>query len=1064
MRKTKIILLILFALVVLSSLVFSEEIMINDTLTSGSINSTLWSTSLVTADANGFNCDQTAIDNRFCALTKINMSFYPNVTYTMTYESYRLTAGRTDANQPTVYTVLFANHNDATRTRYQAGNNHYEASAEGGTTTTGTIVKVTNGAGVVLINGTTQLSGYDVWCQHRLTYLNENITYNYTCGGSSVIRSAVNGSYTSGSFGFGMSYLDIVRFRNFLLKNSSSPTAPINNISFFAQTPSDITSTSLFNQNVVVQYNISNTTLMNNSFINLSLIGSKSCLVFQNGSCLVSNNTPQRIYSTSNTSQIFNYTLGENNIYPSTYYLDTPYFARAHSVQNIGTGNDIYKIKLINISNSTQYNFFEVMANSTASAEVFYCNNSYTTGSPSISSFCAQIYSGVINFNHTHSAFVSHALFPFSINNSRVGSVLVTSDSYFLIRGGNTNIYYVSNATGRTNTFEISGNNGGSYTDNSATQTADSHAHQFSGTDYISYLGCRNMSGSYECTTARNDTLDLTPVNPLGVQILSPNQSTYTQFINITYTIFTHPNAPNVNNSAVRIDLLNNDSTFNQTIRFNALNTSYYWDTYAYNLSANQNYYLNITINDTTNKRTSTISSPFNFSANSNLKVEVYNLTQKIQNFSINVTDLTTLFTTLYQTNSSETNGTINISTIKGRTYYIELNPPADFAIMNTTQLVSNTYENYTFGALLTNSVNITIRDEATGSLLNTQNVTVLFQLANTTTEYTYNTSTAFLFAYNLLPGSYAVVFSTPNYAVRTYQITIANRSTQSLNAYMVASTSFTVFSFADINSLNPLQDVSVTMSKIINSSWVTVESKFTDPTGRIGFYFTPNTKYQFYATKSGYDSKLFILDPILFTSYNIKMTPNANNTPGFSDVTAYFSPGSIPKNVNTNFSFGIQSPEGILVSYGYNLSWDCGNLTFSGVNAIGDTNVANFTVTCGNYGDYVRLLYFYTTSSGSYTQKTFNLPIDTYQPQSNYTFSANTDKTYGLGEFERISITTIFAMLIGGIAGMIGGALVGLALALFIFGYFVFIGFISGWYLVLPAFVGVIYIFGRKD
>lgn len=228
MGKNKFFLLF-FLIFVISALNVFGTVLVNDTLTSGSVNTTLWSVStLVTADGNGFNCDPSSVNNFFCALTKLNFNFSNNVMYNMSYESYRLTAGRTDANQPTVATILHANHNDATRTRFQAGNNHYEMSSEGGATTTGSIVKITNGVGVVLANGSTQLSGYDTWCSNRLTYLNGNITFNYTCGASSVVRSAVDTSFNNGSIGFGLSYQDKIIFRNFLLIDNVTIIVPIN--------------------------------------------------------------------------------------------------------------------------------------------------------------------------------------------------------------------------------------------------------------------------------------------------------------------------------------------------------------------------------------------------------------------------------------------------------------------------------------------------------------------------------------------------------------------------------------------------------------------------------------------------------------------------------------------------------------------------------------------------------------------------------------------------------------------------------------------------------------------
>lgn len=383
------------------------------------------------------------------------------------------------------------------------------------------------------------------------------------------------------------------------------------------------------------------------------------------------------------------------------------------------------------------------------------------------------------------------------------------------------------------------------------------------------------------------------------------------------------------------------------------------------------------------------------------------------------------------------------------------------YAVTTATENISvGGHTNYTFTLYKTNSVSITIRDEITNDLI-TDNVTVRWSDNTTTWENVTDTGT--LFVHNITAGNYTLLFYSTNYSTRTYTITVGPSSTQFLTAYMISSTYSTIFTIKDIDTGSILDGVSITMYKLINSTWTTVESKVSDISGKAQFYYDPIANYRFYLSKTEYEDYIFYLNPILFSTYDVYMTKETvlNYSVDFDDISFIYSPTSFNNNANVTMNFLISSPSGMLTDYGIRVVYPGGNDSDAGVNAIGEQLSVDVNITNATAFDYVVLYFNYTTSLAGTRTYQFNLPINVNITAG--TWLTNKDKTYGLGIFERMLIATIIILFIVGIATMIGQALPGVALGLFVYGFLVFIGFVPLWAILPSMLIGVLFLIWKS-
>jgi len=403
------------------------------------------------------------------------------------------------------------------------------------------------------------------------------------------------------------------------------------------------------------------------------------------------------------------------------------------------------------------------------------------------------------------------------------------------------------------------------------------------------------------------------------------------------------------------------------------------------------------------------------------------------------------------------TNGYLYISNLTQTTFNLSIDA-VDYSLSNAIVNINQSYKPYQFVLDKTNALLIYIKDEATGFSI-TSNVTIRF--TTSTTEFTNITNSSTFYIYGLEPTEYTLTFTADLYNPRTYIITIGNRTSQTLTAYLASGTDTTLFSISDKDTSAVLSGVTVTMYGFINSTWTPVQISETDITGRTELTFVPYNSYKFYLVKEGYDDYIFYLNPILFDSYNIKMSKVnlLNYSVDFDGIDIIFNPQTFYNNQLNNFTFIISSPGGSLISYGITLTYPTGTDTTSGTNAIGGQLFKAFTITNAAAFDTVTLNYYYETTIAGRRNFTYTFPIITNGSSNSGTFMANKNKTYGLGLFERILVSTLITLFVVGFAALIGQVIPGIAMGLIIMGYMVLIGFIPIW-LVLPTmFIGILFL-----
>lgn len=837
-----------------------------------------------------------------------------------------------------------------------------------------------------------------------------------------------------------------------------------NKINFISQTPSDLTAVSLFTyKNLSIVYNYNNS--VNRSTVKLGLnITSNSlpCIEKVNNTCIILNNTLRYINQTSNTTSgsFINYTfnLYENDIYPSVNNLLGSYFYNTlHSNVTLNNDNSLVSIEYLGLSNLTQFNVFEIMATSNGNAKVYTCNSSYNFNSVvSTNINCIEI--GAINkndYNHNHTIYSAHNVIAFSILNGKIGNVSITPQMYFMIAGENahtTSVSYINNLT-NSSTTKTGSASGGAWTNQ--VYTIDAHIHQYGGAEYLNYYAIGNYDGTENSTIIRSELIDVTGFKPQPAIITKPfNTIQSTRFLNITYLNAT-PTLPSVTITNYSINLLNSDDTFNRTIKLNNVLLNYYnYDLYNENLTLGV-YGVEVIAIDSLGGNSSDIEY-FNLTRNALINITPYDSATKayLNNITINLTNYNTSTIQTFST----TQNYIEVDIIKNNNYNVF------FDVLNyaydSINYTANTSSFQVINKSLTktNSVDVYFYDEISGALI--INTTCNLTMAGTYSSTLYNTTTGNILLTNLTEDTYTATGICTLYAQRQYSLTVTNRSTQTLNIYLTQSSTSVLFSFTDKDTGVVLEDVLVGLSKMINGSLTLVESRLTDVTGRTQFNVQTNTLYTFTNTKTGYTTKTFTLNPIIFTSYNVQLQKDSTiiNPLDYQDVSVTYTPSNFILG-NQTFIWTINSNSGALTDYGFSLTAPCKVILDTGVNAYGSTFSNNFylNTTCGVF-DTVRLFYYYELSDGTYRNFTIDLGVTTLGVNNSKTFiNTLNSKTYGLGLFERVLITVIITLIIMGVVGMIGGIMSSLAVGLLILGYFTSVGFIPASVVIITLFVGFV-------
>jgi len=544
--------------------------------------------------------------------------------------------------------------------------------------------------------------------------------------------------------------------------------------------------------------------------------------------------------------------------------------------------------------------------------------------------------------------------------------------------------------------------------------------------NYNISINCTDIEGNSDIDTVLNYTVDTT--YPSQVNDFSPYY-TFNQIVNINFTdaqqirnvsIIDNCNISYVNASIGRVLYNYTYSSLVTNCSLGDYSTTLNYCDYAGNCNQDVYNWTNL--------------------GRLNITVRYGRDNSTILNYSISIDDVY---------NGNTTSGGYLLDNLTG-SINISVDAPG-YELGSSLYTVTNTFDYLNFTLYGTNSLLIYIYDEVLDTLV-TDNITIDFSGSNGG-AWTNISTTGEVYLENINATEYTIQFYNDIYALRTYVVTVGDRTSQTLNTYMINKTYNTIFTVLDQDTDTIIEGVSFGVYRQKAGDWSLVSNPVTDITGKVKFYYDPVANYRFYLNKDGYDDLIFYLNPIIFGSYNIQMETSTlfNYSFNLDDIAIVYGPHTFNNSKPTTFTFLINSPYGSLTNYGINLTYPGGSNYLTGSNAIGGALIGVVNISNATVFDVVRLEYFYTTTIAGQRNFTDQFTITFPDGTGTLTFMANKDKTFGLGIFERILIATLIAIFVVGIASLIGQPLPGFALNMFLQSYLTYIGFIPIW-ITLPS------------
>jgi hypothetical protein len=427
-----------------------------------------------------------------------------------------------------------------------------------------------------------------------------------------------------------------------------------------------------------------------------------------------------------------------------------------------------------------------------------------------------------------------------------------------------------------------------------------------------------------------------------------------------------------------------------------------------------------------------------------------------LNNFTVTVFNSELLDIQVYSTSS----GLVQANITKGYNYTFAFDAE-DYATHSEVYETTLNVGVVNADLFITNSILMNFYDVETGNLITGDNITIILTGSLNSQQYTTNQSEFFIS--NLPADNYSIDILSTNYAKNTYYATVTNRSTQNLDAYLISSgLASTIFTFRDDTSENTLQDITLTIERIVNGQWTIVNVLKSDITGRITFNYQNNVRYRFTTSNNAYETKTFILDPVIFSTYNIflKKTSEIVIEPASQRVYVRIVPSTlINQEINVTASF--ISPQGELTNYGINIEYNNETYSLHGSNMYGSTLRQALNLTTASPGDVVIIQSYFYTSDGSEVIKTQTYLILDYRDDK-LTHMHNYENPYGLSLLERVLITMIIMIILVGMGYISAGTTGASLLLMFGFGYLSYIGFISWWF-TIPSMIVIVLIEARR-
>ena len=290
-----------------------------------------------------------------------------------------------------------------------------------------------------------------------------------------------------------------------------------------------------------------------------------------------------------------------------------------------------------------------------------------------------------------------------------------------------------------------------------------------------------------------------------------------------------------------------------------------------------------------------------------------------ISSFGIAISGLNVSYSDIGNT----TNGNVTFNIANGN-YTLTISG-SNLPTANANVTVDSIFTNYTFNLLGVNSIYINIYREDTLALIGNTSVKAVFD--SSSSSFNLSTVNSTIYAENIAPETYIITLSASGFTTRNYILTLEYGSGILLNAYLGNSSleSDITFVLRDASTTQLLENVLVSVYHKINSSYVLLEQKYSDIVGTAIFTLDQTKKYRFSLVKSGFETKIFDLQPTS-TSYTVNIIPSTgiDYSTIFDKVTYIIYPNnSVLMPSYVNFSLTTISLEGVSQNYfGLNLTY----------------------------------------------------------------------------------------------------------------------------------------------
>jgi hypothetical protein len=338
----------------------------------------------------------------------------------------------------------------------------------------------------------------------------------------------------------------------------------------------------------------------------------------------------------------------------------------------------------------------------------------------------------------------------------------------------------------------------------------------------------------------------------------------------------------------------------------------------------------------------------------------------------------------------------------------------------------------------------VLIKNQLNGSLINDRRCDLLLTTIYNATNYT--TLTGSVSISNLTGGFLTFETNATNFSKSINSFTHDGNSLLNYTAYLlpIELENTVAFVVKDKGDDSLLENASINIQRVINSSWETVSILTTDVTGRATFFFQNSTSYKFNIYKNNFINKPFTLNPIAFSSYSVWLERDVDteNFTNYEGIYWDYEPKQAINNQNNQFNFSIFSLSGLLNQTGLTVSYGGYVNSSSSTDPKGERFTRGLPIYNATNGQTVTFIWYYVIN-GSYFSNTIHIPI-LINVTGNGTFSNIKNNDYCLGLIERTLIVTVIIMLVAGSVTFYMGKKPGIITIFFLISLFSYYGFIN--------------------